>query len=117
MSEHGLTKTERNNRGPMPEYWRKRIQTGQILGRLQRHVNGELELSATQIRAAEILLRKTLPDLANVQVSLGNTNSIREVHITPVNTLNGQYTHINTTPSEHATEHDTAPLRLVSADK
>ena len=34
-----------------------------------KHVNGELELSRTQIRAAEIPLKKALPDLQAVQHS------------------------------------------------
>lgn len=33
------------------------------MDQLQRHVSGEIEMTATQVRAAEILLRKVLPDL------------------------------------------------------
>lgn len=49
------------------EKTRLKIQTSQLINRLQSHVNGEAELSATQIRAAEILLKKTLPDLSAVE--------------------------------------------------
>ena len=51
------------------ERTRAKIQTSQLLNRLVSHVNGEVELSSTQVRAAEILLRKTLPDLASVELS------------------------------------------------
>lgn len=43
--------------------WRKRIQTGVLLKRLEDHVVGKTELTATQISAANILLRKSIPDL------------------------------------------------------
>ena len=62
----------------MPEVWRQRIQTGQILRRLMDHVEGKIELSATQIRAAEILLRKILPDLSSIEYK-GN---VEHRHIT-----------------------------------
>jgi hypothetical protein len=50
-------------------YVREKIRVSQLINRLIKHVNGELELSRTQIRAAEILLKKTLPDLQAVQHS------------------------------------------------
>ena len=40
----------------------ERIQTGMIVDRLHKHVAGEIELSATQINAARILLAKVVPD-------------------------------------------------------
>ena len=45
---------------------RQRVQTTQLLKRLTNHALGELEMSATQVRAAEVLLKKSLPDLASV---------------------------------------------------
>jgi hypothetical protein len=42
---------------------RSKIQTSQLINRLQNHVNGKAELSSTQVKAAQILLAKTLPDL------------------------------------------------------
>ena len=46
------------------------IQTTNTLRRLQEHVNGETELSSTQIAAARILLDKTIPNapVTNVNV-------------------------------------------------
>lgn len=46
---------------------RKKIQASQLVNRLTNHALGEIEMSPTQVRAAEVLLRKTLPDLSQVQ--------------------------------------------------
>ena len=46
---------------------RKKIQASQIVNRLSDHIHGKVELSPTQVRAAEILLKKTIPDLSQVQ--------------------------------------------------
>ncbi|MCH9837302.1 hypothetical protein K0U83_16670 [bacterium] len=48
---------------------REKIQATQLVNRLQGHVNGKYEMSTTQIRAAEILLRKSLPDLQAVEMT------------------------------------------------
>lgn len=45
------------------EETRARIQISQIINRLEGHVFGKIELSPTQVKSAEILLRKRLPDL------------------------------------------------------
>lgn len=62
----------RKNRGttdnPMQDGWRKKIQASQIINRLFSHIQGELELSPTQIKAAEIILRKIEPDLNKTDV-------------------------------------------------
>lgn len=46
------------------EDWKNRIRVGMLLERLQKHASGTLEMSSTQIKAAEILLRKSMPDLS-----------------------------------------------------
>lgn len=48
---------------------RAKIKTSQLVNRLSDHALGGLDLSATQIKAIEVLIRKTLPDLAAVQLS------------------------------------------------
>lgn len=48
---------------------RNKIQTTQLIKRLSGHAFGEHELSATQVRSIEILLKKSVPDLASVEVS------------------------------------------------
>ena len=45
---------------------RAKIQTSQLVNRLENHAFGDVELSTTQIKAIEILIRKTLPDLSAV---------------------------------------------------
>lgn len=49
---------------------RKKIQVSQLINVLQNHALGESEdLSPTRMKAIEILLRKSMPDMASVQVS------------------------------------------------
>lgn len=48
---------------------RRKIQASQLINRLENHAFGEIELSASQIKAIEILLRKSIPDLSAVTVS------------------------------------------------
>lgn len=72
MATHATGKTGRpvgvrlNRR--MSEHVRAQIQTDKILKRLRDHVDGKVALEATQIKAAEILLRKSLPDLSSVEM-------------------------------------------------
>jgi len=60
------------------ENHRKAIQTSMILKRLHYHIDGQdsqgnpVEMSASQIRAAEILLKKALPDLSSVEHAVEN---------------------------------------------
>lgn len=51
------------------ERTRAKIQTSQIINRLQGFVNGEIELSAAQVSAGLGLLRKTIPDLSATELS------------------------------------------------
>jgi hypothetical protein len=52
-----------------PEEVREKIQTTQILKRLNDFIFGEVKLEKSQVAAALGLLRKTLPDLTSVAVS------------------------------------------------
>jgi len=52
-----------------PDIVRQRIQTSQLINRLNNHVHGKCEMSQTQIRAAEILLKKALPDLQSTELT------------------------------------------------
>ena len=47
---------------------RRKIKAEEIIACLIAHVKGRGEMSATQIRAAEILLRKCLPDMASALI-------------------------------------------------
>lgn len=53
----------------MPDEHRSKIKITQILNYLQEHMAGTRELSATQVNAANILLRKVMPDLAAIEHS------------------------------------------------
>lgn len=59
----------RKNRVTLSAEWRERIRSGVILERLERAALGEVEVSSNSLKAAEIVLRKTLPDLARTEVS------------------------------------------------
>lgn len=48
------------------ERTRAKIQTSQIINRLEKLVNGEIDMTSQQVTAAGILLKKTLPDLSAV---------------------------------------------------
>lgn len=56
-----------NRRKPYPTVARDRIQSAILLERLQNHVVGQVEMSATQVQAARILLGKVIPDLKAIE--------------------------------------------------
>ena len=56
----------------LTENWRQKIQTTMLIKRLQGHVNGEVELSSTQVNAALGLLKKTAPDLSSTTLEAGD---------------------------------------------
>lgn len=46
---------------------RSKIQASQLVNRLTDHALGNIELSNTQVRAIDILLKKTIPDLTSIE--------------------------------------------------
>lgn len=50
---------------------REKIRAGVILERIERHALGELDppMDASQLKAAEIALRKCIPDLQSIQLT------------------------------------------------
>lgn len=58
---------------------RAKIQTSQLLNRLNDHVFNAVDISQTQMKAIEILLRKTLPDLAAVTISGDEDSPVKMV--------------------------------------
>lgn len=59
---------------------RKKIQASQLINVLQNHALGETEeLSASRLKAIEILLRKSIPDLSSVQLD-GDLNVEGEIN-------------------------------------
>ncbi len=53
----------------MSDAHRVKIQNSNILNALIEHVNGDREMSATQVTAGVALLKKVLPDLQAVAVT------------------------------------------------
>lgn len=47
---------------------RDKIQTSQLINRLQKYVDGEIELTTGQVRSIEILLNKSLPSLSSTEL-------------------------------------------------
>ncbi len=58
---------------------RAKIKTSQLINRLENHALGKLELSKTQIKAIEVLIRKTLPDLSAVTLKGDPDNPLQSV--------------------------------------
>jgi hypothetical protein len=57
---------------------RTKIQASQLVNVLQKHALGldDSEISATRMKAIEILLRKTLPDLSSIEQVTEHSGSI-----------------------------------------
>jgi hypothetical protein len=58
----------RKNKIQLTDAWKEKIRVSVISGRLYSHLNGEIEMSPTQIKAAQILLSKLVPDLARTEL-------------------------------------------------
>ncbi len=52
------------------ENTRLKIKAAALINRLSDHANGKVDLSSTQVRAIEVLLRKILPDLSDVKMEV-----------------------------------------------
>lgn len=66
----------RTRRGTSASGWdesvRERIKTSMLVNRLTNHALGSVEMSPTQVRAAEILLSKTLPSLTSTALTVSD---------------------------------------------
>lgn len=51
----------------MPQRVREKIAASMLANRLQDHVAGKVDMTATQVQAAKILLAKVVPDLKQVE--------------------------------------------------
>ncbi len=67
--------------------WRQRIKTGVLMDCLQKHVVGKNKMTNSQVRAAEILLRKVVPDLSSTTVSGDADNPLVVEHSNAVDAL------------------------------
>lgn len=50
----------------LTQEWRDKIRTSELINRLQAHAMGTARMLPTQLKAIEILLRKTIPDLSQI---------------------------------------------------
>lgn len=57
----------RKNKVALTDTWKEKIQVSMIGLRLYDHALGKNEMTQTQIKAAEIILRKLVPDLARTE--------------------------------------------------
>jgi len=55
----------------------EKIKNGQVLERLLKHVNGELDLSATQVTVGIALLKKYLPDTKAIEHSGSTVHEVK----------------------------------------
>jgi len=46
---------------------RAKIQASVLIGLLESHAMGEIELSSSRIKAIELLLKKSIPDLQSIE--------------------------------------------------
>ena len=53
----------------LTESWKEKIRTSMLINRLNNHIFDGEELSSSQLRAIEILLKKVAPDLKAVELS------------------------------------------------
>ena len=53
----------------LTDSWKEKIQASMLVNRLIDHGLGKCELSATQIKAIDILLKKVAPDLKAVELT------------------------------------------------
>ena len=57
-----------------PDCVREKIRASQLINRLHKCAFGEISLTTTQVRAIEILLRKSIPDLAAAEIKSEQTH-------------------------------------------
>jgi hypothetical protein len=60
---------------------RKKIQASQLINVLQEHaLNGTKDFDPTRMKAIEILLKKSLPDLSSVEITGADGGPIESIH-------------------------------------
>jgi hypothetical protein len=53
----------------LTEEWKQKIQASNLITHLGKCAVGEIEMTSQQIKAAEILLKKVMPDLKSVDMA------------------------------------------------
>ena len=83
------------------EACRDKIQVSQLINRLQDHVFTGSEMSATQLRAAEILLDRKLPRMASQEVTVNTQTPFAYIPDIIQDDSAWQSRHKPTTKTEH----------------
>lgn len=65
----------------LTDRWKEKIRLSQMINRLEQCAMGEVELTPTQIKAAQLLLGKLVPDLARVE-NTGKDGQPQEHNVT-----------------------------------
>lgn len=68
---------------PMPDSWRQKIRLTEIMTRVQDCIFGDIEMTADQLRAAQMILGKVVPDLARQELTGKDGNAIETKDVTP----------------------------------
>lgn len=66
----------RTHKVTLTDTWKDGVRASHIMKRLFDHALGENEMTATQIKAAQIVLGKIIPDLARTEVAGDAENPI-----------------------------------------
>ena len=61
--------------------WRENIKTAHILEKLSNHVFGMVTMEMSQIKSAEILLKKTIPDVMQIQVDVSGGLTVEVLQV------------------------------------
>ena len=75
------SRTSRASR-QLTEEWREKIKTSLLINRLGECAFGNVEMTSQQIKAAEILLKKVIPDLKSIDMTSDitlNKSNIKEL--------------------------------------
>lgn len=59
----------RTNKPLHDDRTKERIRASQLLNRLTKHANGEVDMSQSQVQAAKIVIGKIVPDLKAVELT------------------------------------------------
>jgi len=61
--------------------WRENIKTAHILEKLSNHIFGMVTMENSQIKAAEILLKKTIPDVQQIQIDVSGGVTVEVLQV------------------------------------
>jgi len=56
------------------------IAASQLLNRLISHANNEIDMTATQVNAAKIVIAKSIPDLKAMELMVEHSGEVKLIH-------------------------------------